>query len=144
VKLKLLNTWECLKACRASSSTGENFILDYNIENGSAEKENGKLTAVVSVFLQPTVHNPNDQNFDIGKRAAGNGLVMDGSCGSTGERKQKTVAFWQEGSLRTEPNVAYRLQYLIEIEMFTEGHGWDATQWMYRAKIAPGTLYLSK
>jgi hypothetical protein len=48
------------------------------------------------------------------------------------------------GSLKTEPNTGYHLQYLIEFDMYTEGHGAAATHWMYRGKITPAWLFLTK
>jgi hypothetical protein len=145
VKLGLLQGHDCAKTCRESRS-GEMFILDYNIENGGTdEKEKGKLDAVVSVFLSPFIGNidartiPNIKNY-----ASGSGVFIDGSYGSTADRKAKTVEGLQYGSLKTEPNTGYHLQYLIEFDMHTEGHGAGATHWMYRGKITPAWLFLTK
>jgi len=48
------------------------------------------------------------------------------------------------GSLTTQPNTAYYLQYLIEFDLSTEGPGADATQFYYRGKITPALLYFAK
>ncbi len=139
VKLGWLQGHDCAKTCRNSSS-GENFILDYNIENG----DTGKLDAVVSVFLSPTVSNPDDKNTGLRNRASGNGVYIDGSYGDTKDRRTKTVDGLQSGSVKTEPNTAYYLQYLIEFDLSTEGPGADATQFMVRGKITPALLYFTK
>jgi hypothetical protein len=138
VKLGFQSSSECAKVCR--SSNAEMFILDYNIENG----DSGTLDAVVSVFLSPDVSNPNDKNTGLKRRASGNGIYIDGSYGSTKDRRTKNVNPFQVGSLTTSPNTAYHLQYLIEFDLSTEGPGADATEWMYRAKITPASLYFLK
>ena len=145
IKLALLQGPDCAKTCRGGN-TGELFILDYNIENGgTADKEKGKLDAAVSVFLSPSVASlDGSANRNIRNDVAGKGVFIDGSYGLTSERKEKRVNGLVSGSLKVEPNTGYHLQYLIEFDMDTEGHGAGATQWMYRGKITPAGLYLMK
>ncbi len=144
VKLGLLQGHDCAKTCR-ESRTGEMFILDYNIENGGTdEKEKGKLDAVVSVFLSPFVANIDGRANPNIRKYASNGVFIDGSYGSTSDRKSKTVEGLQYGSLKTDPREGYHLQYLIEFDMSTEGHGAAATHWMYRGKITPAWLFVTK
>lgn len=145
VKLGLLQGHDCAKVCRGSS-TGEFFIMDYNIENGGTkDSEKGKLDAAVSVFLSPFIANiDGSANRRIRDTAAKSGVFIDGSYGSTSDRKSKTVDGLQYGSLKPEPNTGYHLQYLIEFDMATEGPGAAATNWMYRGKITPAWLFLLK
>jgi len=139
VTLAMLQGHECAKTCRSSSS-GELFILDYNVENG----DTGNLGATVSVFLHPTVSDPQSKDSELKKRASGNGIYIDGSYGDTKDRRTKTVEGLVEGAVATDPSKGYHLQYLIEFDLSTEGPGADATQWMYRGKITPALLYFRK
>jgi hypothetical protein len=139
VKLGMLQGHDCAKTCRGSS-TAENFILDYNIENG----DSGSLDAIVSVFVSPLTSDPDSKNTELRKRANGSGIYIDGSYGSTKDRRQKTVDGLQMGSFKTNPAAGYYLQYLIEFDLSTEGPGADATQFMYRGKITPAWLFFAK
>jgi hypothetical protein len=119
-------------------------VLDYNIQNGKGKKEDGKLDAVVAIFFHPAVGNPSALNEGIKNNIKGNGVVVDGSYGWTHDDKQKTVDPYQEGPFTPDRNTAYRLQYLMDFEVVTEGTGLGATQWMYRAVISPYALYFMK
>jgi hypothetical protein len=138
VKLALLQGFDCAKTCKNSSE--EHFLLDYNVENGAA----GKLDAIVSVFLHPDVSDPEQKNTGLRNRASGNGIYIDGSYGDTKDRRTKTVDGFVTAPVKTDPNTAYHLQYLLEFDLSTEGAGADATQWMYRGKITPALLYFTK
>ncbi|HYO78653.1 MAG TPA: hypothetical protein VE010_19490 [Thermoanaerobaculia bacterium] len=139
VKLGLVQGGDCAKTCRNSLSA-EIFVLDYNIANGA----DSALNAVASVFLHPTVSDPNVKGADLRRRAEGSGVYVDGSYDQTKDRRQKTVEGMIVGAVKTDPNTAYHLQYLLELDLSTEGPGIDATEWVYRAKITPAMLYVAK
>ncbi|HET7436581.1 MAG TPA: hypothetical protein VFN10_17870 [Thermoanaerobaculia bacterium] len=139
VKLHLLQGNECAKTCR-NGERGDTFLLDYNIENG----DTGKLDAVVSVFLSPTVSSPDSRDNGLKDRAKSGGIYIDGSYKDTKDRRTKRVDTAQSAVVNIDPNSAYHLQYLLEFDLSTEGAGIDGTQFMYRGKITPGLLYLSK
>jgi hypothetical protein len=139
LKMGLLPGHDCAKTCRGGS-TGDMYMLDYNVENG----DTGNLTAVVSVFLNPTVSSPESRDNGLRDRAKGNGIYLDGSYTDTKDRRSKTVNTLQFGAVTADPNTGYHLQYLIEFDLSTEGPGAAATHWMYRGKITPTWLYFVK
>jgi hypothetical protein len=146
VTLTVSQSQDCAKTCRGGATT-DFFLLDYNIENGgNKDAEKGKLDSVVSVFLHPAVANidsPN-ANAQIRKAAQGSGVYIDGSYGATSDRKTKTVSGLVSGPVKTDPNAGYHLQYLLDVDLATEGPGAAATQWMYRAKLTPYFVYVTK
>jgi hypothetical protein len=139
VKLAMLPGGDCAKVCR-NSSPAELFVMDYDLQNGG----NGELLAVTALFLRPDVADPGVLTPRLGDRAKGNGIYVEGSFGMTKERKTKTVDGVVSGTVKTKPNTAYHLQYLIDLHLFTTGAGFDATQFMYRTKITPAYLYFTK
>ncbi|HEV7238469.1 MAG TPA: hypothetical protein VGQ36_04450 [Thermoanaerobaculia bacterium] len=147
MKLGIVQGGDCAKTCLGSSSS-DTFLIDYNVENGGTDdKEKGKMDAVVAVFLHHAVANidAGRANRQIRSQAKDRGVYLDRSYGSTSDRKTAKVEGRSEGSLTiTDPSVGYHLQYLIEFDMETEGHGAGATQWIYRGKITPAWLFVTK
>ncbi|HEX8255709.1 MAG TPA: hypothetical protein VF846_21400 [Thermoanaerobaculia bacterium] len=139
VKLGLVQGGDCAKTCR-NGLTRDGFILDYDVENGA----DSTLKAVAAVFLYPEVKDPTRFNPAAEAHALGNGVVVNGSYESTKERRQKTVNSVAIGPVATKPDTAYRLQYLLNFDISTEGAGINATEWAYRAKITPAMLYVTK
>ena len=145
VRLHLFQGPACAKTC-AEGAGDSTYIVDYNIENGgTAEKEKGKLTSVVSVFLDPRVGNVDSPNAGTLRDAAkGRGVYIDGSYGATSERKTQKVDPLADGALTTDPSAGYQLQYLMDFDLETEGSGIGKTEWSYRSKITPALVYLTK
>jgi hypothetical protein len=146
VRLHLAQGSVCAKTCDPNGGDTL-FIIDYNIENGgTGDKEKGKLTSVVALFLDFRVANidsPN-KNDNIREAARGRGIYLDGSYGSTSDRKASNVSVIADGTLTTDPSVGYHLQYLMDFDLDTEGNGVGSTEWKYRSKITPAGVYLSK
>ena len=146
MKLGIVQGGDCAKTC-VGTSNSDSYIIDYNIENGgTADKEKGKMNAVVAVFLHHAVANiTGSLNRQIRTEAKGRGVYLDYSYDSTSDRKTAKVEGRTEGSLTiTDPNTGYHLQYLIEFDMETEGHGLGATEWIYRGKITPAWLFVTR
>lgn len=142
VTLNMYQGPDCAKACGDGDSA---FIVDYNIENGgTAEKEKGKLTSVVSVFLDHRIGNVDNPGANIREAARGRGIYLDGSYGLTSDRKASRVDTLAKGALTTDPSAGYQLQYLMDFDLETEGHGTGATEWMYRSKITPAGVYVTR
>jgi hypothetical protein len=144
VKLNLYQGPACAKACEEGG--GDNLlIVDYNIENGgTGEKEKGKLTSVVSIFLSPRLGNVDAPAANTRNAAVGRGIYLDGSYGPTSARKEMHVRTAAGGPLTTEPSEGYHLQYLMDFDLETEGSGVGATEFKYRSKITPRGVYLTK
>lgn len=114
---------------------GNTSILAYNIENNDTESKKGKLDALVSVsFRDPS---SNDQE-------SGAGITINGGYGKTGDRKTMNVAGEQIGVINPQPGKSYQLTYLVYFDLETEGRGLDATEYWYRALLAPGAMYFTK
>jgi hypothetical protein len=143
LKLMMESIGDCLETCRGGSSS-EHSTLDYDIWNGKGKKEKGKLDALVSVFFHTKTYDPKSISDQIKFNVPNNGIVVNGSYDWTNDNQRKTFPGFQNGTFKPDPNTAYKLQYLIDFDMVTEGTGWDATQWMYRARIAPYNLYIAK
>ena len=147
VKLGYLGDGDCAKTCRNDSPSFDYYIMDYNIENGGTDdKEKGKLTAAVSVFLSPFIANIDSgtANRHIRETASKSGMFIDGSYDSTSDRKTKKVDGLQYGTLRPTTSDGYHLQYFIEFDMETEGHGAGATYWWYRGKLTPSWIFVTR
>jgi hypothetical protein len=109
------------------------IVLSYDIQNNDTPSKQGQLTSTVAVaFRDPATDD------------AGSGIVLDGSYGKTGDRKQKTVSGGQMGVVNTQPDKRYQLAYRIYFDLETEGRGLDATEYSYRALLAPGSMFLTK
>ena len=74
----------------------------------------------------------------------GGGVSVDASYDKTGDRKTADVKGQQTGSFEPDPSKLYSLQYEILIDMETEGRGLDASEYSYLARLAPGTMFLTK
>lgn len=113
---------------------GSTSILQYDVTNNDTESKKGKLDAIASVSFRDT-SNPSLET--------GQGVHVDRSYGKTGDRKQVNVDGVQRATIQTQPNRKYQLTYYIYFDLETEGRGIDATEYMYRALLAPGTMFLS-
>ncbi len=143
LKLVMEPASDCLETCRGSS-TVEHWTLDYDIWNGKGKKEKGKLDAIVSVFFHTKTFDPRSISDAIKFNTENNGIVVNGTYDWTNDNQKKTFDGFQKGTFKPDSNTAYKLQYLIDFNMVTEGTGWDATQWVYRARIAPYAMYVAK
>ena len=114
---------------------GRTSILAYDIENNDTESKKGKLDCLVAVSFR---------NVAIDDLEYGPGVVVIGGYGKTGDRKQINVTGEQTGVVTTDASKGYQLTYLIDIDLETEGRGLDATEYMYRVLLAPGSMYLTK
>lgn len=111
---------------------GSNSILAYDIENNDTETAKGTLDAYAAV------------TFDTdGGRSASQGLRIDGSYGKTGDRKTLNVTGQQTAVMQVDPGKKYRLNYTIHFDLWTEGRFTNATEFWYRALLAPQGLYLT-
>ena len=135
VKVNLMNHSWCEKVCRGTSE--ETGIMDYNIQH--SEFEDGRMTAVVAAFLDPT--QGLEQNWE---NRVKNGMYIDGSYGPTRERKTKRVNWRASGNATVNPGTAYHLQYLIYFDLFTHTNRADATSYYFMGKITPAHLFLTK
>lgn len=121
----------CGSLCDGDASS----ILRYDIANNDTESKKGKLTARASVmFLEGSIP-------DLPR---GGGVSVDASYDKTGDRKTADVKGQQTGSFEPDPTKLYSLQYEILIDMETEGRGLDASEYSYLARLAPGTMFLTK
>jgi hypothetical protein len=117
------------------NAPGASSILNYDIENNDTESKKGKLDCLVAVSFRDVA---------IDDLQYGPGMVLIGGYGKTGDRKQINITGEQTGNVITEANKGYQLTYLIDIDLETEGRGVDATEYMYRALLAPGAMFLTK
>ena len=121
--------------CNAAPTT---VFLNYDVENNDTESKKGVLEAFVAIYFDSSDHPL------IVKPESNTGVVVDGSYGKTGERKQFSINSRQVGLVKTQPNTGYHLVELMYFDLETEGRGLDATEYMYRGLLAPGALYLTK
>ena len=119
------------------SNGSKSSLLIYDVENNDTESKKGKLDATVAVYFDPA-----DRPMTI--PPPDSGIVIDRSYGKTGDRKTTEVSNFQSGIVKTQPNLGYHLIYYMYFDLETEGRGLDATEYMYRGLLAPGTMYLSK
>lgn len=143
VKLNYAQFNDCAKVCRAAYD-GINVVMDYDILNNDTESKKGWLIANTAIFFHPEVSDPNRITNNIGDRARGNGILLDGSYGKTGDHKTYNVSGDQSGTFRPDPSKEYHLQYLIDFNMESEGRLVSPTHWMFRGKLTPSWLYLTK
>jgi hypothetical protein len=113
---------------------GSQSMLYYDIENNDTESKKGKLDAIVALTFRDTAA-PDE---------LGEGFVANGSYGKTGDRKTFEVRGSKTSVLNPQPNKRYQLTYLIHFDLETEGRGWDATEFLYRGLLAPGSMFLTK
>ncbi|HEX7190183.1 MAG TPA: hypothetical protein VF381_01320 [Thermoanaerobaculia bacterium] len=106
-------------------------ILQYDIENNDTESKKGWLKARAAIFFTGAA--PNAM-----------GVVVDRSYDKTGDRKTVDVDGSQIGNVLVDTTKSYPLAYEIYFEMETEGRFTNASEYMYRALIAPGSVYLTK
>lgn len=112
---------------------GSSSLLAYDIENNDTEDKKGTLEAKASVTFVDTT---NERNAP--------GMKVDGSYGKTGDHKTLNVTGGQSALMQLDPQKKYRLTYGIYIDMWTQGRGTDASDFWYRALLAPASMYLTK
>ena len=134
VKLHLMQHPDCAKVC--VNSGAEQGIMDYDVEHSPYEE--GNLTAVVAVFLDPK-QGYSGTNWDRAK----NGIFIDGSYGNTKDHKTKRVAGSADGVANVGPG-AYYVQYLIYFDLKTHSKRVDSTRYRFTGKITPMLLYVTK
>lgn len=114
---------------------GSNSILAYDIENNDTESKKGTLDAYAAVRFVDT---------SISGLDGGAGIKVDGSYGKSGDRKTLNVTGLQSSVMQLDPRKKYRLTYVIYFDLWTEGRFTNATDFWYRALLAPQALYLTK
>jgi hypothetical protein len=134
VKLRFFPGY-CTVGGMLCSELGGVGLLSYNVENNDTEAKKGKLDAIVSVSLRDT---------SIDDLATGQGVVVNGSYGKTGDRKVHKVSGEQAGTMSLRSDRKYQLVYSIYFDLETEGRGWDASEYMYGANLGTGAIFLSK
>lgn len=114
---------------------GSNSILAYDIENNDTEAKKGTLEAYAMVAFVDT---------SISDLGSGPGLKVDGSYGKTGDHKTMNVTGGQSSVMQLDTRKSYRLTYGIYFDLWTEGRGTNASDFWYRALVAPASMYLTK
>jgi hypothetical protein len=112
-----------------------NTILAYDIENNDTDAKKGSLDAKATVAFV---------DASIADLQSGPGLTVDGSYGKTGDHKKLDVTGGQSALMTLDPRKSYRLTYGINLDLWTEGRGTDASDFWYRALVAPASMYLTK
>jgi hypothetical protein len=114
---------------------GSSSILAYDIENNDTEAKKGTLDAKASVAFVDAA---------IADLESGPGMTVDGSYGKTGDRKTRNVIGVQSALMQLDPQKRYRMRYGINFDLWTEGRGTNASDFWYRALVAPASMYLTK
>jgi hypothetical protein len=143
LRLNLLQHNDCAKVCRGTDAS-DFVVMSYDVMNNDTDAKRGRMTAVAAIYLHPTVGNPDQFNDQLGERAKGNGIVIDGSYGLTGDQKTKNVSGDQSATFTAVRGTGYFLQYLLDFEVETEGRFTNKTRWMYRGKLTPSWLYVTR
>ncbi|HEY0372066.1 MAG TPA: hypothetical protein VGD79_08685 [Thermoanaerobaculia bacterium] len=142
VTLNMVQQFDCAKVCRGNDGS-DRVVMQYDVWNNDTEKKKGHMKAIASIFFSPTVSDPNTLvNAVFGSKESG--IYVDGSYGPEGEEKTFFVGGDQSATFKPDPNTGYHLQYVIDFDMRTEGRFTNKTHWMYRAKLTPSWLYLTK
>jgi len=114
---------------------GRESILAYDVENNDTEEKKGNLEAYAKIDFVDT---------SIADLGSGPGIKIDGSYGNTGDHKTLNVKGGQSAVMEVNPQKKYKPQAVIYIDLWTQGRGTDATDFWYRALLAPAALYLTK
>jgi hypothetical protein len=114
---------------------GSSSILAYDIENNDTEAKKGTLVAKATVAFV---------DASIADLQSGPGLTVDGSYGKTGDHKTLNVTGAQSALMTLDPRKSYHLTYGINFDLWTEGRGTNASDFWYRALVAPASMYLTK
>lgn len=112
---------------------GGNSILAYDVENNDTEAKKGTLEAKASVLF-----------VDTSNAGSKSGLSVDGSYGKTGDHKTLNVSGSQTATATVDPRKRYHLTYAIDFDLWTEGRGTNASDFWYRALLAPATVYVTR
>jgi hypothetical protein len=142
VQLYLLQHNDCAKVCRNNNGS-ETVVLDYDVWNNDTPGKNGWMKSQVAIFFEPRFSDPQQLDPEI-REHTNMGIRVDGSYEKTGDEKTKTVSGDQSAVFTPRTDTGYYLQYLIDINMESEGRFTNKTHWMYRAKLTPSWLYLTK
>ncbi|HEV3457414.1 MAG TPA: hypothetical protein VHG32_12705 [Thermoanaerobaculia bacterium] len=135
--LNLVQDGNCKNLCRNGDDSGTT-LLAYDVENNDSGEQKGHLSGGVAIYLYP------DHTATRG-RAAGQGILIERHYRSQGTRESAEVKeAFQAGTVKTSPGKLYYLNFLVDFFVETEGKGLDATTWMYRVKLTPQQLFLSK
>jgi hypothetical protein len=114
---------------------GRTSILAYDIENNDTKEKQGTLDAYAAIeFLDTSVADPQK----------GPGIRIDGSYEKTGDHKTLNITGLRSAVMEVNPQKKYRPQAIIYIDLWTQGRGTDATDFWYRALLAPGAVFLTK
>ncbi len=143
VKLNLFQHNDCARVCRGNDKS-DLVVMEYDVWNNDTESKKGSLRAQAGLFFSPIVNEPDRMANDIGARASGNGIFIDASYGLTGDQKTHKVSGDQSGIFSPRADTGYYLQYLLDFEVVTEGRFSNKTHWMYRGKLTPSWLFLTK
>lgn len=114
---------------------GRTSILAYDVENNDTEAKKGTLEAKATVAFV---------DASVADLQSGPGLTVDGSYGKTGDHKTLNITGPQSAVLTVDPQKRYRLRYGIDFDLWTEGRGTNASDFWYRALVAPSAIYLTK
>jgi hypothetical protein len=101
----------------------------------STEAKKGTLEAYAMVAFVAT---------SIADLASGPGLKVDGSYGKTGDHKTLNVTGGQSALMQLDTRKSYRLTYGIYFDLWMEGRATNASDFWYRALLAPTSVYLTK
>jgi hypothetical protein len=146
VKLNYKQDPDCAGVCR-EGKTSDLTVLEYNVDNSDAKKEMGFLNAAATVYFSTTPHfrdNGYDGTLQFPEQFAHSGIWVEVTTGPSGGNKSGRKDNPPPGTVNTKPGQPYYLNYLITSTMKTTGKGIDATHWMYRYKLTPSMLYLTK
>jgi hypothetical protein len=113
----------------------QNSILAYDIENNDTEAKKGTLDAKATVSFVDS---------SIADLQSGPGLTVDGSYGKTGDHKTLDITGGRSALMTLDPRKSYHLTYGINFDLWTEGRGTNASDFWYRALVAPASMYLTK
>ncbi|HEV7668900.1 MAG TPA: hypothetical protein VGS22_10270 [Thermoanaerobaculia bacterium] len=132
---------DCPKVCRPGDN--DTTILAYDVENNDTEKKKGLMFAAAGIYFHPE-----PGGYGWGANAQGQGIYINGSYGSTGDRKtmdyKVEAAKGISGRVKVDRTARYYLNFALGFDLETEGRGLNATEWMYRGKLTPAVLFLTK
>jgi len=146
VKLHYKQDPDCAGVCR-DGKTSDLTVLEYNVDNSDVKKEMGFLNAAATVYFSSTPHfrdSGYDGTLQFPEQFAKSGVWVEVTTGPSGGNKQGRSENPSPGTVHTKPGQPYYLNYLITSTMKTTGKGLDATHWMYRYKLTPSMLYVTK
>jgi hypothetical protein len=134
---------DCAKVCRGNHGS-DDMVMEYNIENAS--KDAGYLHALTGIYLHPDGGDSKATGYTSLRERMSNGVFINGSYEGAKDSVTKTkhVAGAQSGDLNVDPSKQYLLQYMIDYQLVTYTKGWNAVNFMYRTKLTPYAVYVTK